>query len=559
MRAREVELLVMLGGNPVYDAPTDLDFAGAIASVPLSVHLSLHDDETSALATWHLPATHFMEHWSDARAFDGTASIVQPLIAPLYGGISPHELLSLLLREARRGYDIVRAQWPQIDWEGALRKGVIEGSAFKPVAAVPRAVPPLRAERTEGWSVRFVADQSVLDGRFGNNAWLQELPRSDSKLTWDNAAIVSPASARELGVATADLVAIAAGDRQVVAPVWIEPGHAEHSITLALGYGRTRAGRVGERVGCNAYVLRGAATPWSAAVKVAKAPGRHEFATTQNHARMEGRDLARSIDIADWVPGAKAFPSQEPRHSLYPPWPYEGYRWAMAINLNTCIGCNACTIACQAENNIPSVGKEQVIAGREMHWIRVDRYYEAQGKQEKTLFQPVPCMHCENAPCEYVCPVEASVHDSEGLNLQVYNRCVGTRFCSQNCPYKVRRFNFLQYSSREETLKAQKNPEVTVRMRGVMEKCTYCVQRITRARIEAEKEGRRIRDGEVITACQAACPTGAIVFGDLNDPKSAINEHKRSPLGYDLLAELNTRPRTSYEGRLTNRNRDLDE
>jgi len=559
MRAREVELLVMLGGNPVYDAPADLDFARAMASVPLSVHLSLHEDETSALATWHLPATHFMEHWSDARAFDGTASIVQPLIAPLYGGISPHELLSLLLRQARTGYDIVRAQWQQIDWQGALRNGVIAGSAFKPVAVAPRAVPPPRVAKSEGWAVRFVADQSVLDGRFANNAWLQELPRSDSKLTWDNAAIVSPTSARELGVATADLVAIAAGERQVVAPVWVEPGHADHSVTLALGYGRRRAGRIGERVGCNAYVLRSAATPWSAAVKVAKAPGRHEFATTQNHARMEGRDLARSIDIADWLSGAKAFPSHEPRHSLYPPWPYEGYRWAMAINLNTCIGCNACTIACQAENNIPSVGKEQVIAGREMHWIRVDRYYEPEGKQEKTLFQPVSCMHCENAPCEYVCPVEASVHDSEGLNVQVYNRCVGTRFCSQNCPYKVRRFNFLQYSSREETLKAQKNPEVTVRMRGVMEKCTYCVQRITRARIESEKEGRRIRDGEVITACQAACPTGAIAFGDLNDPQSAINERKRSPLGYDLLAELNTRPRTSYEGRLTNRNRDLDE
>jgi len=271
---------------------------------------------------------------------------------------------------------------------------------------------------------------------------------------------------------------------------------------------------------------------------------------------MEGRELARHIPLAELANKAKAFDEKTPQHSLYPPWPYEGYRWAMSINLNTCIGCNACTIACQAENNIPSVGKEEVIAGRELHWIRVDRYEE----EGRTLFQPVPCMHCENAPCEYVCPVEASVHDSEGLNVQVYNRCVGTRFCSQNCPYKVRRFNFLNYSGKEKALAPQRNPEVTVRMRGVMEKCTYCVQRISRARIEADKDGeRRIRDGEVITACQAACPTGAIVFGDLNDPKSRVNAAKASPLKYDLLAELNTRPRTSYEGRVTNRNPDLDD
>ncbi len=556
MRRGDVQLLLILGGNPAYDAPADFAFARALGAVPLSVHHSLYDDETSAAATWHLPATHFMEHWSDARAFDGTAAIVQPLIAPLYGGLSPHELLSLVMQEGRSGYDIVRERWRDIDWESALRRGAIEKTAFQNAnVAIPRETALPDVPQGSGWSVRFVPDQSVLDGRFANNAWLQELPRSDSKITWDNAALLSPESAKALGVSTGDLLKIESGGKALLAPAWLEPGHANGSITLALGYGRARAGRVGNGVGFDAFALRTSHSPWVAGdVEVRKAAGRHEFATTQNHARMEGRDLVRSLDVADLVAGARPFESDRPRHSLYPQWPYEGYRWAMSVNLNTCIGCNACTIACQAENNIPVVGKEEVVAGREMHWIRVDRYYE----EERTLFQPVPCMHCENAPCEYVCPVEAAVHDSEGLNVQVYNRCVGTRFCSQNCPYKVRRFNFLDYQAKEESLKGQRNPEVTVRMRGVMEKCTYCVQRITRGRIEAEKQGRRIRDGEVVTACQAACPTGAIVFGDLNDEKSAVSRAKASPLAYDLLAELNTRPRTGYEGRLTNRNKDLD-
>ncbi len=559
MRRGEVQLLLILGGNPAYDAPADFEFAKALGAVPLSVHHSLYHDETSAAATWHLPATHFMEHWSDARAFDGTAAIVQPLIAPLYGGLSPHELVSLVMQEGRSGYDIVRERWRDIDWESALRRGVVGKTAFQAVSPSPKQIDIPGVEKPQGWSLRFVPDQSVLDGRFANDGWLQELPRSDSKITWDNAALLSPASAKTLGVSTGDFVQIDADGKQLLVPAWIEPGHASGSITLALGYGRARAGRVGNGVGFNAFALRTSHSPWVGdEVQVRKAAGRHEFATTQNHARMEGRDLARSMDVANLVAGARPFEDDKPKHSLYPQWPYEGYRWAMSIDLNTCIGCNACTIACQAENNIPVVGKEQVIAGREMHWIRVDRYYDDSGSDEETLFQPVPCMHCENAPCEYVCPVEAAVHDSEGLNVQVYNRCVGTRFCSQNCPYKVRRFNFLDYQKKDESLKAQRNPEVTVRMRGVMEKCTYCVQRITRGRIEAEKQGRRIQDGEVVTACQAACPTGAIVFGDLNDEKSAVNRAKASPLAYDLLAELNTRPRTGYEGRLTNRNKDLD-
>jgi Fe-S-cluster-containing dehydrogenase component len=556
MQNGAVQLLLILGGNPAYDAPADLQFAAALSRVPLSVHLSLYDDETSALCTWHLAATHFMEHWSDSRALDGTASIVQPLIAPLYDAVSPHELLSLVLGEGRSGYDIVRATWREIDWEAALRSGVIAGSAFKPVSGsgleLAHRDAPIQDLTPAGWSVRFVADESVLDGRLANNAWLQELPRSHSKLTWDNAALVSPASAEDVGVATGDLVDISLGGRTLRAPVWVMPGHADASVTLPLGYGRTRAGAVGNRVGFDATALRTFQSPWSAGgAQVVKAGGRHRFASTQDHARMEGHDPARTVALADMA----HFARDTPQHSLYPPWPYEGYRWAMSINLGSCIGCNACTIACQAENNIPAVGKEEVGRGRWMHWIRVDRYLE----EERTLFQPVPCMHCENAPCEYVCPVEASVHDSEGLNVQVYNRCVGTRFCSQNCPYKVRRFNFFDYTTHEPTLVAQKNPEVTVRMRGVMEKCTYCVQRITRARIEAEKEGRRIRDGEVITACQAACPTGAIVFGDLSDEKSAVSRAKRSPLDYALLAELNTRPRTSYQARVINRNPEIED
>jgi molybdopterin-containing oxidoreductase family iron-sulfur binding subunit len=555
MRAGAVELLVILGGNPAYDAPVDLSFAEALGRVPLSLHLSLYDDETSAGCTWHLPATHFMEHWSDERAFDGTASIVQPLIAPLYGGVSPHELLAQFAGEPRSGHDIVRETWRAVDWEQSLRKGVVAGTAFRPQAALARSAPAPEPRNADGWTLLFAADANVLDGRFANNAWLQELPRSHTKLTWDNAVLLSPASAQKLGVETGARLDIALGGRRLTAPAWLLPGHPDDCLTLPLGHGRTRAGSVGSRVGFDANALRATAAPWSAVgAQVAKAAGRHAFATTQDHSRMEGRGLARTVRLGE---GKALFEAPPP--SLYPAWPDGGYRWGMSIDLNACIGCNACTIACQAENNIPSVGKDQVIAGRAMHWIRVDRYHEEAKGGPRTLFQPVPCMHCENAPCEYVCPVEASVHDSEGLNVQVYNRCVGTRFCSQNCPYKVRRFNFLEYSKPDESLKAQKNPEVTVRMRGVMEKCTYCVQRISRARIEAEKEDRRIRDGEVVTACQAACPTQAIAFGDLADPASAVNRAKSSPLQYHLLAELNTRPRTSYAARVLNPNPELDD
>src|SRR2546422_6260723 len=420
MRAGEVELLVMLEGNPAYDAPADLGFGDALAKVPLSVHLGLYFDETSAAATWHLPATHFMEHWSDARAFDGTASIVQPLIAPLYGGTSPHELVSLLAREpAKKPYQLVLEYWRRASgakkdfeafWSECLRKGVVPDSAFRPVVASIRDFPLKEmSSKNRGFAVRFVPDQSVRDGAFANNAWLQELPRSHSKLTWDNAAYVAPGLARELQVGTGDLVEVSLDGRSLRAPVWVLPGHAERTITLPLGYGRRRAGRVGSGVGFDAYVLRESNASWSAeGATLRKTGARHAFASTQEHSRMEGRDLARVV-----FHGQQPSPEEAKEASLHPDWPYDSYRWAMAIDLNACIGCNACTIACQAENNIPTVGKEQVIAGREMHWIRVDRYYEAPEAAPRTLFQPVPCMHCEKAPCEQVCPVGATLHDSE--------------------------------------------------------------------------------------------------------------------------------------------------
>jgi molybdopterin-containing oxidoreductase family iron-sulfur binding subunit len=571
MHAGRVQTLVVLGGNPVYDAPSDFRFAQALARVPFSVHFGLYDDETAARTTWHAPHTHFLEHWSDAGAPDGTASIVQPVIAPLYGGVSPHDVLSILARDPmRRGYDVVRSHWRaqaggdfEASWGEWLRRGKIEGTSSGPLSlSVRKPAAPLRPAPTAVWSLRFHGDESVRAGEYANNAWLQELPRPHTKLTWDNAALIGPASARELAVATGDVVEIDVEGRALSAPVWVMPGHPERSISVALGYGRARAGRIGNGVGFDAYRVRVSSAPWSAAAQVRKTgTRRHAFATTQNHDRMEGRDQLRRGSLAQFLTDPGRFKRQEdnPTHTLYPQWPTPGYHWGMSIDLTACIGCNACTIACQSENNIPTVGRKEVMAGREMHWIRIDRYFEGPAESPKTLFMPVPCMHCENAPCEYVCPVEASIHDSEGLNLQVYNRCVGTRFCSQNCPYKVRRFNFLQYADREtESLKAGRNPQVTVRERGVMEKCTYCVQRITRARIEAEKRGRRIADGEVVTACQAVCPTQAIVFGDTNDPASRVVAAKASPLEYPLLGELNTRPSTTYLARLDNPDPDLD-
>jgi MoCo/4Fe-4S cofactor protein with predicted Tat translocation signal len=630
MRAGRVETLLILGSNPVYDAPADLNFTAAFQRVPLRVHLGIYDDETAALCQWHLPQSHYLEAWSDARAFDGTASIVQPLIVPLYTTRSIHEFVAILVGESSRaGYDIVREYWQRrapkggFDqlWHQALVTGVIPGTqapqrqvtvetvdwrGLWPALVSGRAGPaqagagPAQAGKPAppGLEIVFRPDPSIADGEFSNNGWLQELPKPFTSLTWDNAALVSLKTAEDYHLANGDMVELTQGGRRLRTPVWIAPAHPDDCVTLSLGYGRTRAGKLGTGAGFDTYSIRTSGAPWFATgAEMRKTGGGYKLAQAQRHFSQEGRHLARGgpIQEFDRDPKDPAFMRAEGEAagsslpSLYPQeWPSDakgpaqrgegpqsvgrypdpGYNdgpipaWGMVIDLNACIGCNACTIACQAENNIPTVGKDQVVMHRQMHWIRVDNYFTGDDQQHpQTMFQPVPCMHCEKAPCEPVCPVEATSHSAEGINEQTYNRCIGTRYCQNNCPYKVRRFNYLQYSQQQTpTIELMANPDVTVRSRGVMEKCTYCIQRINEARIQAEKEDRRIRDGDVLPACAQACPTQAIVFGDINDRKSndgrgsRVRQLKLEPLNYDLLAELNTRPRTSYLARLRNPN-----
>jgi len=575
MHDGRVRSLLIVDANPVYEAPADFDFAAALERVPYSLHLGLYRDETARRAVWHVPQTHACEQWSDARAHDGMASIMQPVIAPLYRGRSAHELLASCTGEASPdGLALVRGHWSartgisDFDdfWQHALSHGVIEGTAYSPQTLTAPRVPQAPKFAEPGPSAVFVADPSVGAGEFANNPWLQELPRPFTKLTWDNAALLGPQTAAAYALRDGDIARIALAhtpQRSLEIPVIVLAAQGEGVVALPLGYGRSAAGSVGDGVGADVYRLRTrSAASAGIQLRIEATGARHALARTQRSLSTQGRDPVRlaTLDAYRRDPHfASALPLQRtPGESLYPPWSYLQYKWGMAIDLNACIGCNACTIACQAENNIPSVGKAEVLRGREMHWIRVDNYELTQETGTRNAFQPVPCMHCEHAPCEEVCPVGATQHDSEGLNLQVYNRCVGTRYCSNNCPYKVRRFNFLQYAdTATESLKAQRNPEVTVRQRGVMEKCTYCLQRITRARIAAENAGRRIRDGEVVTACQAVCPTRAIRFGDLNDPGSEVNRAKASPLDYALLAELNTRPRTTYSALVTDPDPDL--
>jgi molybdopterin-containing oxidoreductase family iron-sulfur binding subunit len=561
----DVQMLLILGGNPVYDAPADVDFAARLQRVPLSIHLGDYVDETSALCRWHIPRTHELEQWSDIRAFDGTATVMQPTIAPLYGGHSVHEVMNLLLRHPRGAYETVREHWRErfgaaeyeTGWRAALRDGVVANTQTATVGVAPRKLDlSSTPTATPAVSVNFIADQSTRDGEFANNAWLQELPRSMSKLVWDNAAYVSPRTAGRLHLTSGDEIELRRAGRSVRAGVWVLPGHADDCLTLPLGYGRTHAGDVGNDIGFDAYRLRTVDSPWHGHVDIERTGNHLLLVSTQHHSRMEGRNLIRSASAQEFArePNFATASVEErvPRATLYPEYPYQDYKWGMVIDLNACIGCNACTLACQAENNIPVVGKDQVMRGREMHWLRIDRY-ESETPEGGVDFMPVPCMHCEHAPCEEVCPVGATMHDSQGLNVQVYNRCVGTRFCSNNCPYKVRRFNFLQYSNQSAApIKALQNPEVTVRERGVMEKCSYCIQRIMRARIASQRQERRLEDGEVVTACQAVCPTQAITFGNMNDGESKVARMKQSPRNYSLLAELNTRPRTTYLAQVVN-------
>jgi MoCo/4Fe-4S cofactor protein with predicted Tat translocation signal len=615
MTGGRVDLLLVLSGNPVYTAPADLDFSAAMDHVALRAHLGLYEDETAARSHWHLPEAHFLETWGDVRAADGTVSIIQPLIAPLYGGRSALEVVaSLSDGGGRPAFDLVREYWaaqtgistdaptpppapaPAVADEGGtdavpaqapitaapvplpsafdrawrrwVHDGVMAGSAFaartvilQPNFANAVAPPPAQSA---GLEITFRPDPSVYDGRFANNAWLQELPKSLTKLTWDNAALISPATAERLGLASGDVVQLARGERTLRIPVWIAPGQAADTLTLHLGYGRTRAGRTGTGTGFDVTALRTVdALAAASNVELIVTGETETLACTQDHWSLEGRNLVRVVTTDEFAadPEFVHRMGEEPPRTLtlYAEVEYTGYAWGMTIDQGVCTGCNACVVACQAENNVPVVGKDQVLVGREMHWLRIDRYYTGDVDSPDTYHQPMPCQQCENAPCEVVCPVAATTHSDEGLNDMVYNRCVGTRYCSNNCPYKVRRFNFLLYQDWETpSLEAMRNPDVSVRSRGVMEKCTYCVQRINHGRIAAKLEDRDIRDGEVVTACQSACPTDAIVFGDINDPSSRVTERKASPLNYSLLAELNNRPRTTYLAIVRNPNGALE-
>ncbi|PWU17568.1 MAG: molybdopterin oxidoreductase [Verrucomicrobia bacterium] len=631
--AGQVDTLIILGGNPVYTAPADLGFDQVLSKIRRSIHLGLEQDETAAVCTWHIPQAHYLETWGDARSFDGTVSLIQPLIAPLYEGKTAHELLGAMTQQQpiRTDYEIVREFWRsqklwkefEHGWRKALHDGFIQGTARLPkqvrcrsaeilfgavgdgvsrlsqagsspgqskdgtphvvpyneVIAEPvtnsvpgeNQVPPFispvsnRFKRLRGdIEITFRPDPNLWDGRFANNGWLQECPKPINKLTWDNAILISTALAQMGGLASGDVVELSFKGRTVSGPVCIMPGQARDSITVHLGYGRSRVGRVGASVGFNAYKVRCSDACWSGhGVTITPNGTHHPLVSTQNHHNVgeADRQILRSGSLQDYLAKTDfvkpSLESPAEGETLYNPdeYKYEGYKWGMSIDLTTCIGCNACLVACETENNIPFVGKDQVARHREMHWLRMDTYFKGPADNPEFTNMPVPCMHCEHAPCELVCPVGATVHDHEGLNLQVYNRCIGTRFCSNNCPYKVRRFNFLRYTDYElPNYKPMYNPEVTVRWRGVMEKCNYCVQRISAARITAEKENRRIRDGEVLTACQQACPTQAIVFGDLNNRESKVAKLKAHPLDYSMLGQLNTRPRTTYLAKLTNPN-----
>ncbi|MGC3997745.1 MAG: 4Fe-4S dicluster domain-containing protein [Anaeromyxobacter sp.] len=540
--AGQVDTLVVTAWNPLHTAPAELELRARLPKAKTVITLAQRDDETVQASGWILAASHPLETWGDLRSRDGSVSIVQPLLAPLHESVSEVELLAAFLDEGDRGaHRIVQDGWKVRTgeagfggrWDGWLAAGLIPGSAVAPEAPAVdagRVAEALRALKApgEGLEVSFVADYSVHDGRFLENAWLQEFPDPITKLTWDNAALLSSATAKQLGVADGEVLELSLGGRTVSAPARVVPGHADGAVTLPLGYGQRVAGAVGKGAGFDAYPLRTAGTWFASGLQARKTGAKVKLVTTQEHFSMEGREIALSVDAAELQHHQEQL--EELRGapiSIHAPVDYSKneYKWGMAIDLSRCIGCGACTVACQAENNIPVVGKEMVARSREMHWLRVDRYFEGPVEDPQSVTQPLACVHCETAPCEYVCPVNATVHSEEGLNEMVYNRCVGTRYCSNNCPYKVRRFNYLDWrGTMEPELKMLMNPDVTVRARGVMEKCTYCTQRIQRHRVAARSEGRKIGGDEVVSACQQACPTEAIVFGNLNDPESAVSK-----------------------------------
>jgi molybdopterin-containing oxidoreductase family iron-sulfur binding subunit len=600
LNAGKVDWLVILNANPIYDAPADLNFADAFNKANIVAHLGSHVDETGQISHWHIPAAHYLEYWSDARAYDGTVSIVQPLIDPLYGGRSAHNVFQILLDEPMvSSYDAVRETWKstikgdfETGWRKALHDGWIENTAFDKTGkgtanvgfrgSVPAPTPK------DSLEIIFRPDPTIYDGRWSNVGWLQELPKPVTNLSWDNAAIVSGATLAAKGWEEDDIVEITVGNGKVKAPVIIAPGHPDNSVTVYLGYGREFAGRVGSGAGFNAYQIRNTWAPFYATGSIRKVDGKWGTAITKSHyqdhrsARVSGEGNGNNSLEGDEAIGErgiiryatldefKANPNfahegegrdtPEMGTSLFPNWTYnEANAWGMSIDMNSCTGCNACIVSCYAENNIAVVGKQQVRIGRNMQWLRIDTYFEGDLSAPRAHFQPMACQHCENAPCEQVCPVGATVHTPEGLNTMVYNRCVGTRYCSNNCPYKVRRFNFLLFSDYEtESLKLMRNPDVTVRSRGVMEKCSYCVQRIQAAKIESDKENRPIRDGEIVTACQQACPASAITFGNINDKQSRVSNLRANQRSYQVIADQNTRPRTTYVAEVLNLNQELE-
>ncbi|WP_337181023.1 4Fe-4S dicluster domain-containing protein [Shinella sp.] len=556
--AGNVSVLMIMGANPAYAAPGDLDLARRLKAVATTIHAGTHRDETAALCHWHLPLQHDLESWGDARAVDGSGCILQPLVRPFYDVRAACVLLAGLMGRDVSDRMLVEETWRQRwgddfsdRWQESLLRGRVADMAAPAVPPTPAEAPPaVAADSADEELVLLIRpDAGVWDGCLSDNAWAQETPRPLSKVTWGNVIGIGPGLARERRLASGDVVTVSLDGTSVTGPVSVTPGQDERVVSLTLGYGRRHDNGLAAGLGYDAYVLQQGMSRWQrSGVRLEPAGRREVIATTQPHQAMDGYDFVRTVSLGSAVPDGK---QAEDNPSFYPKAPMESPSWGMTIDLDLCIGCNACVTACQAENNIPVVGRDLVAEGREMHWLRIDHYHEGDVADPKHHFQPVPCMHCEDAPCEMGCPVNATVHSADGLNLQVYNRCIGTRTCSSYCPYKVRHFNWFDFTADDpDSIRAMRNPEVTVRSRGVMEKCTYCVQRIAAARITADKEGRAIGEGEVVTACQQACPTGAILFGNVADPSSAIAKTKADPRNYALLAEANTRPRTTYLARI---------